>query len=54
MYVFTCVNIILGVHDFFHQGNRLVSNQKVFFLCFLFVSHQRIIFSLVVTTILAR
>ena len=29
-YVFTCVNIILGEHDFFHQGNKLVSNQKHF------------------------
>ena len=29
----------------FHQGNKLVSNQKVFF-CFLFVSHQIIILSL--------
>ena len=52
-YVFTCVNIILGGYmTFFHQGNKLVSNQKCF-LCFLFVSHQKIILSLVVT-ILAR
>ena len=43
----------LGVHDFFHQGNKLVSNQKFFCVCFLFVSHQRIILLLVVT-ILAR
>ena len=33
---------------FFHQGNKLVSNQK-FVLCFLFVSHERIVLSLVVT-----
>ena len=27
-YVFTCVNIILGGYmTFFHQGNKLVSNQ---------------------------
>ena len=35
-YVFTCVYIILGIHDFFHQGNKLhvhvVSNQKLFFV----------------------
>ena len=48
-YVF-CVNIIFGGHmTFFHQGNKLLSNQKLFFVCFLFVSHQRIILSLVVT-----
>ena len=29
-YVFTCVNIILGGVHFFHQGNKLVSNQKCF------------------------
>ena len=52
-YVFTCVNIIFwGYMTFFHQGNKLVSNQK-FFVCFLFVSHQIIILSSVVT-ILAR
>ena len=53
-YVFTCVNIIFffggGVHYFFHQGNKLVSNQK-FFVCFLFVSHQIIILSFVATSL---
>ena len=48
-----CEHHFGGYMTFFHQGNKLVSNQKCFFLCFLFVSHQIIILSLVVT-ILAR
>ena len=39
-YVFTCVNIFFGggVRDFFHQGNKLVSNQKFFCVFCVFCS----------------
>ena len=35
-----CEHHFGGYMTFFHQGNKLVSNRK-FFVCFLFVSHER-------------